>query len=98
MTNKQLMSITCPEGHRYHKSSDCPTYPICEQELKAESGFLSLSGAPARRAFENNGITTAQELSQRSAKELFSLHFMGKASIRTLRAVLTETGLNVKEK
>ena len=92
------MSITCPEGYRYHKSSDCPTYPICEQELNSESGFLSLSGAPARRAFENNGITTAQGLSQRPAKELFSLHFMGKASIRTMRSVLTETGVNVKEK
>ena len=92
------MSITCPEGYRYHKSSDCPTCPIREQELKAESGFSTLSGAPGQRAFENNGITTAQGLSQRPAKELFSLHFMGKASIRTMRSVLTETGVNVKEK
>ena len=92
------MSITCPEGHRYHKSSDCPTCPICEQELKAESEFSSLSGAPARRTFENNGITTAQGVSQGPAKELFSLHFMGKASIRKLQAALTETGLNVQDK
>ncbi|MBC7758115.1 MAG: hypothetical protein H7069_04620 [Phormidesmis sp. FL-bin-119] len=98
MANKQLMSRTCAEGHRYHKSSDCPTYPFCEQELKPGSGFLSLPGALARRDFENNGIKTTQALSQHPATELFSLHFMGKASIRTLRAVLTETDLNVKEK
>jgi len=98
MANKQLKSITCPEGHRYHKSADCTTCPICKQELRPESSFSSLSGAPARRAFKNNGFTTAQGLSQRPAKEIFGLHFMEKASICTLQAVLTETGLNVKEK
>ena len=98
MANKQLTLRTCPEGHRYHKSSKCSTYPICEQELRPEDGFISLPGAPARRAFENNGIKTAHELVQRTAKELLSLHNIGKASTRTLQAVFTETFLNVKEK
>ena len=96
MANKQLTSRTCPEGHRYHKSSKCSTYPICEQELRPEDGFISLPGAPAQRAFENNGITTALELFQHTAKELLSLHNMGKTSTRTLQAVFTEAVLNVK--
>lgn len=49
---------TCKNGHNYYKSSDCPTCPVCEKEKKPKDGFLSLLSAPARRALENNGITT----------------------------------------
>src|SRR3954453_24228501 len=33
---------TCPRGHKYYKSSDCPTCPICEEANKPSEGFLSL--------------------------------------------------------
>lgn len=66
---------TCDKGHKYYKSSDCPTCPICEQERKPESGFLSLLSAPARRALEHNGITSLQQLSNYSEKEI--LQFTG---------------------
>jgi predicted RecB family nuclease len=58
----------CSNGHSYYKSSDCPVCPICEQQKKPKDGFLSLLGAPARRALENKGIATLQQLSQFSEK------------------------------
>jgi len=41
---------TCPKGHKFYKSSDCPACPICEEERKPKVGFLALNAAPARRA------------------------------------------------
>ncbi|MGE8206983.1 hypothetical protein ACQKP0_20950 [Heyndrickxia sp. NPDC080065] len=57
-SNKNLR--ICDKGHKYYKSSDCSTCPICEQERKPEKGFLALLSAPARRALENNGVTVAK--------------------------------------
>jgi len=54
----------CKKGHRYYKSTDCPTCPICESERKPKDGFLLLLSAPARRALENKGITSLQQLSK----------------------------------
>jgi len=89
---------TCRKGHQYYKSTDCPTCPECEQERKPESGFLSLLSAPARRALEHNGITTLQQLSTYSEKEILQFHGMGPASMPKLRAVLQEKGLSFKSK
>lgn len=89
---------TCTKGHRYYKSSDCPTCPICEEERKPKDGFLSLLAAPARRALENNGITTLKELSRLSEEEILKFHGMGKASLPKLRAALAEKGLSFKSK
>lgn len=51
MTKKHKGELrTCPKGHKYYKSTDCPTCPICEQEHKPHNSFLSLLVAPARRA------------------------------------------------
>ncbi|MGP4040094.1 RNA polymerase alpha subunit C-terminal domain-containing protein [Gracilibacillus sp. D59] len=86
----------CDNGHKYYKSSDCPVCPICEQERKPGSGFLSLLSAPARRALENNGITTLEQLSTYSEKEILKLHGMGPASIPKLRAALEEYGLSFR--
>jgi len=52
---------TCSKGHKYYKSSACPTCPTCEQENKPNSGFLSLLSAPARRALEHNEVTTFEK-------------------------------------
>ncbi|TNJ64440.1 hypothetical protein FE784_20170 [Paenibacillus hemerocallicola] len=93
-SNKNLR--TCNEGHHYYKSSDCPSCPICEQKSKPADGLLSLLSAPARRALEHNGITTLQQLSSYSEKEILQLHGMGPASLPKLRTALMESGLSFK--
>ncbi|MCR8557059.1 RNA polymerase alpha subunit C-terminal domain-containing protein [Mucilaginibacter sp. BJC16-A38] len=95
-SNKNLR--TCSNGHQYYKSSDCPTCPVCEQERKPQSGFLSLLSAPARRALENNGITNLEQLSGFSEREILKLHGMGPASLPKLREVLKEKGLSFKNR
>lgn len=87
---------TCPKGHKYYKSSDCPTCPTCEAERKPKGRFLSLLAAPARRALENNGITTIEQLSMYSEKELMAFHGFGKSSLPILQTVLEEAGLTFK--
>jgi predicted RecB family nuclease len=94
--NKTLR--TCSEGHQFYKSSDCPTCPICEQERKPESGFLAALANPARRALENQGITTIEELSKYSEKEILTFHGMGPASLPKLRTALETIGLSFREK
>lgn len=88
---------TCPQGHQYNKSSDCPTCPFCENERKPQNGFLSLLSAPARRALENNGINTLEQLTAFSKKEILAFHGMGPSSILKLQKVLEKAGLAFKE-
>ncbi len=94
MSEKNLR--TCPKGHQYYKSSDCPTCPICEQEKKPENGFLSLLANPARRALLHVGIDTVQKLSGYSEQEILQLHGMGPKSLPILRDALKEHGLSFK--
>jgi DNA-directed RNA polymerase alpha subunit len=96
MTISENNLRTCPKGHTYYKSSDCPTCPTCEQERKPESGFLSVFSAPARRALENNGITTVEQLSTYTEKEILKYHGMGPASLPKLRSALAEDGLSFR--
>jgi hypothetical protein len=96
MTPNENMKI-CDKGHTYVKKSDCPTCPICEKERKPETGFLSVLSAPARRALENNGLTSLQTLSTYSEKEILAFHGMGPSSIPKLRKVLGESGLSFRE-
>jgi len=86
----------CKKGHRYYKSSDCPTCPVCENEKKPGTGFLSQLSAPARRALESKGIKTLKQLSIFSEKEILALHGMGKSTIPKLKAALKEKGLSFK--
>ncbi|MCM3273757.1 RNA polymerase alpha subunit C-terminal domain-containing protein [Paenibacillus elgii] len=87
---------TCSNGHQYYKSTDCPTCPTCEQERKPDNGFLSLLSAPARRALEHNGITSLQQLSKYSEREILQFHGMGPVSLPKLRTALKEAGLSFK--
>jgi hypothetical protein len=87
----------CKKGHKYYKSSDCPTCPICEQERKPVGGFLSLLSAPARRALENNGIGTLKDLAKKSEKEVLALHGMGPASIPILKKAMAEQRLSFRK-
>jgi predicted RecB family nuclease len=91
-TKKRLK--TCKNGHQFYKSSDCPTCPICEEERKPKDNFLSLLGAPARRALENNGITSLEKLSKYSEKEVLNFHGMGKSTIPKLKNILEDNGLS----
>ena len=84
---------TCKNGHQFYKSTDCPACPICEEARKTKDNFLSLLGAPARRALENNGITTLEQLSKYSEKEVLKFHGMGKSTIPKLQQLLSDNGL-----
>jgi hypothetical protein len=88
---------TCPEGHQYYKSMDCPTCPICEKANRPGEGLLSALGAPARRAFERAGIRSCTELSRHSEKEILELHGVGPSTIPTLRAYLRAAGLSFRK-
>jgi len=89
---------TCPEGHQYYKSCDCPTCPVCEANRKPANGFLSLLAAPARRALENKGIQSLKDLSRYTEEEILALHGMGKTSLPKLRKALEEAGLSFRKR
>lgn len=93
-TSKTLR--TCDKGHNFYKSSDCLSCPTCEKERKPDNQFPSRLGAPARRALENNGIKTLEQLSKFTEKEILQLHGMGPASLPKLRAALEEEGLSFR--
>src|SRR6478672_8880521 len=84
---------TCEQGHQYRESSDCPTCPVCEEARKPDSGWLSRLSSPARNALEHAGITTTEQLSAHSEKEILKLHGMGPASLPRLREALQDSGL-----
>lgn len=86
----------CERGHQFYKSSDCPVCSVCENERKPKEGFLSLLAAPARRALVNNGITTLEQLSKYSEKEVLNFHGMGKSTIPKLQKLLTDKKLSFK--
>lgn len=86
----------CPAGHRYAKSSDCPTCPQCEAARKPSSGFLAALSAPAFRALEHEGLTTLKKLAARSEREVLALHGVGPATLPTLRVALKEAGLGFR--
>lgn len=94
---KSATKRTCPNGHQYYKSSDCPTCPVCEAARKPANSFISLLGAPARRALENHNITTLQQLSTYTEKEILAFHGMGKSSIPKLQQALAAQRLSFKQ-
>ena len=96
MGSKRILK-TCNIGHKFYKSSDCPVCPICEKERKPKDNPLSLIAAPARRALENNGISTLEQVSCYSEKEIMLFHGMGKSTIPKLRKLLSEKGLAFRE-
>lgn len=97
MPDKKRTLRTCTNGHRYMKSSDCPTCPVCEKEKSPEDGFLSRLSSPARSALIHYlEIDTVEKLSQYTEKEILALHGIGKASLPTLREALSEKGLSFR--
>ena len=67
------------------------------KEKKTNDNFLSLIGAPARRALENNGIDTLEKLSKFSEKEILRFHGMGKTTIPKLSEALKAKGLSFRK-
>ncbi len=88
---------TCPNGHQYHKSSDCPTCPVCEAERKPRDGFMALLGAPARRALESHNINSLEQLAGYSEQEILQFHGVGKSSIPELKQALMAAGLDFRK-
>ncbi len=93
---RQPTQRTCPKGHAYVKSTDCPTCPKCEAE-KAKAGFFvdGLS-APARRALQGAGVTSIKALAKQSERSILALHGMGPSALPKLHAALKAAGLAFK--
>lgn len=96
MTVEKSLRV-CEKGHKYYKSSDCSSCPICDKENKPESGFLSKLSSPARNALIHEGVNTLQELSKFTEKEILKIHGIGPASIPTMKKSLEEEGVSFKE-
>ncbi|MFP3356307.1 RNA polymerase alpha subunit C-terminal domain-containing protein [Planococcus sp. SIMBA_143] len=86
----------CDHGHRYYKSSDCPTCPVCNEENKPQRGFLRELSGPARNALLQEQVDTLEKLSGYSEKDILALHGVGPASLPVLKQHLTEAGLTFK--
>ncbi|HNR06299.1 MAG TPA: DUF1801 domain-containing protein [Saprospiraceae bacterium] len=87
---------TCPRGHVFNKSSDCPVCPVCASLARPREGFLSKISAPARRALEAKGILELSQLSKYTEQEILSLHGIGNKAMIELRLALEEKGLRFK--
>ncbi|SOC06451.1 RNA polymerase alpha subunit [Ureibacillus xyleni] len=87
----------CEKGHKYYKSSDCTSCPICNQENRPDHGFLSKLSSPARNTLVREGIDTLQKLSKYTEKEILKLHGIGPTSLPLMRSSLEEEGLSFKE-
>lgn len=96
MTPKGTLRI-CPQGHRYYKSSDCPTCPKCEELKKPSNGFLAGLSAPAQRALSSAGIKNLKQLAKYSEKEILALHGIGPSAIPKLKAALKEQQLSFRK-
>ena len=88
---------TCPKGHTYYKSSDCPVCPVCEKEKAQAQGFLATLSAPARRALEREGITDLHTLSAYSERKILELHGVGPTTIPKLKSALAAAALSFKD-
>lgn len=88
---------TCPEGHVYFKSSDCPVCPVCEQNKVPEADFMAAISAPARRALEHAEIKTLKQLAARSEAELSAMHGMGPKVIGILKNILQANKLQFRK-
>ena len=88
----------CEKGHKYYKSSECPSCPTCDKENKPKSGFLSKLSSPARNALVHAEIDTLKELSKYTEKEILKIHGIGPASLPTMRTLLEDEVLSFQAK
>jgi predicted RecB family nuclease len=97
VTSKKTLR-TCPNGHKFYKSSDCPVCPVCEKERYAKESFIPGISAPARRALEGAGIRTLAQLSKFSAPQLLKMHGIGPSAIPKFLSTLKAKGLSLNKK
>lgn len=88
---------TCKKGHRFYKSSDCKSCPVCEVEKTPNDGFMANISAPARRALVNQKIKNLTDLAQYTEKQILALHGIGPSVIPKLKVALKDLGLSFKE-
>src|SRR5690554_5528526 len=93
----QKTKKTCPQGHTFYKSSDCPTCPTCEKLKEPASGFLALLSSPARNALLHHGIDTIKKLATYTEREILDLDGIGKASLPALENRLKIKGCLLKK-
>lgn len=93
---RQPTQRTCPKGHAYVKSTDCPTCPKCEAEKAKEGFFIDGLSAPARRALLGAGVTSVKALARHSERDVLALHGMGPSALPKLQAALKAGGLRFK--
>ncbi len=87
------MEHTCPNGHRFTKTSECRVCPVCEGKKSPNPEFPKGVSNPARRALESIGVSTLAQLSEHRRSELAALHGMGPKALRVLEAAMGERGL-----
>lgn len=96
MTKIKGIPRVCSNGHKFYKTTDCPTCPVCEAGRKPETSFLAEVGAPARRALEREGITTIAKLAHYTETEILLLHGIGPSALPKLRKALQSQGMDFK--
>jgi uncharacterized protein YdhG (YjbR/CyaY superfamily) len=67
-----------------------------QQQAEKEVGFLPRLSAPARRALQNHGIKTLQDLAKHTEAEILQFHGIGKTAIPVLLKALKEKGFKFK--
>jgi uncharacterized protein YdhG (YjbR/CyaY superfamily) len=68
------------------------------QQDEKETDFLPGLSAPARRALQNNGIKTLQDMAKYTEAEILQFHGIGKTAIPVLQKALKEKGFNFRGK
>ncbi|MCK6639881.1 MAG: hypothetical protein L6Q81_07320 [Bacteroidia bacterium] len=93
----KLKYKTCPNGHRFTKSSECPVCPQCEKEQKPKGGLLSLVAAPARRALQGAGIELVNDFSKFTKEEILQLHGMGPKALDVIESEMKKGKVKFKK-
>lgn len=60
--------------------------------------LLRKLGKPAQRAIQDAGITTLEQFSNYSEKEIYELHGIGFNAMNVIRLILEENGLAFSDK
>lgn len=87
---------TGKQGHRFFKSGDCASWPVCEREKVSGGGSSTCSASPHVMPLLHQGINTLERLSEYAENEILKLHGIAKTSLPLFRTSLQEQGLNFK--
>lgn len=96
---KSMPETTCPNGHVFTKTSECPVCPMCSKKEMMEkfgSNFPKI-GAPAMRVLDSLGISKIDQLPNYSEAELLKLHGFGPKAIVLLKKALEQKNKSFKQ-